>query len=147
MKIAGILTLFIARAMTSSLRINGEVEIDEDGKTILITGTPLGKRKALRQRYKTSDVLVFEGNIPLKCDSDSGSRMHINSCMNLVGTPAEIRRWVETKNLNPHARLDTILACDMDLPPDAEYLPVFPEVPTDHAVVRRAREAAAAATA
>jgi hypothetical protein len=45
---------------------------------------------------------VFGGwEVPFKADTDSGGEMISgNACLNLVGDPAVILEWIETKQLN-----------------------------------------------
>lgn len=117
-----------------------------------------GKRKEFHLDVNPASDLVFAGHGTVLVDGDvmssdpAISRMVShgfsgNACINLAGTVDEIRELITTRNLNPDFRKhDAVLA----LPPADEARtwynhdkaePVFPEVPTTHAVIRRIRAA------
>ncbi len=117
-----------------------------------------GKRKEFHLDVNPASDLVFAGHGAVLVDHDvmssdpATSRMIChgfsgNACINLAGTVEEIRELIVTRNLNPDFRNhDAVLA----LPPADEARtwydhskaePVFPDVPTSHAVVRKIRAA------
>ena len=89
-------------------------------------------------------ALIFEGwDIPIKYDGEietqgtyfKTSTSRGNACLNLVGDIQLIKEWVQSKNLNENfTRFDEVIHIDGD-----KETPVFPEVPTHHAVVERIR--------
>ena len=61
-----------------------------------------------------------------------------NACLNIHGTVEEVRALIGTHNLNENFRaFDTVMAIDVETD---EATPVYPEVPTGHAVVLKERE-------
>ena len=118
-------------------------DIDHDGNPIFVIGR---KRKLQQFNDKArTDMLVFEGwDIPLKCDSDQEGNytMRGNACYNFLGDVKTIRDYIENNNINEFFnRFDAILACEPGTNNGATEIPVFPEVPTTHAVVIRVRKA------
>jgi len=89
-------------------------------------------------------ALIFDGwDIPIKYDGEiqrMGKHFMLstsrgNACLNLVGDIQLIKEWVQSKNLNENfTRFDEVIHIDGD-----KETPVFPEVPTHHAVVERIR--------
>ena len=60
-----------------------------------------GKRRKEFFLDLPSDALVFDGwEVPFTADTDGGGMISGNACFNLVGDPAVIRDWIETKQLN-----------------------------------------------
>ena len=97
--------------------------------------------------YK-NDTLIFRNVYPFKISGEM-SRQSTNgftvttrsgnACLNIYGTPEEIRFAIEHNNINKaFSRFDLVIA--LDPLTDAET-PVYPEVQTDNAVVKRIREA------
>jgi hypothetical protein len=91
------------------------------------------------------DAIVLEGwNVPFRTDLESGGVCSGNACFNLVGDPAVIREWIETRAVLPvseDAKAKIIVqrtprtVCDDR---GAELL--YPTIPTHHAVIDRLRE-------
>jgi len=113
-----------------------------------------GKRK--QQKFNEPigrDMLVFKGwDIQLKIDdeqepydSETGFTHKVicgNACFNFMGSPEFVRSFINNNNINEHfARWDTILAHGNQVSGnDESAIPVYPEEPTTHAVVKRIRE-------
>ena len=103
-----------------------------------------GQRKMFYLPKFNESALIFEGwDLPIKTDGDISiqgpvfktSTMRGNACLNLVGDIQLIKEWVQSKNLNENfTRFDEVIHIDGD-----KETPVFPEVPTHHAVVERIR--------
>lgn len=100
-------------------------------------------------------ALVFEGLTDRQSDADAvtGHRVtrgfygaHANGLLNIVGAVPDLRRWIETENRNPlFTAFDLVIAVRFEADQAGRLcrrieLPVFPEVPTEHAIVRRIRE-------
>jgi hypothetical protein len=118
-----------------------------------------GKRKEFHLDVPSERTLVFSGHGVVMRDWDlprvrePGRHCTVttfagNACINLGGTAVGIRTLIETRNLNPgFSGYD----CVMAIPPVGDsyamdtFIPVFPEVPSHHAVVQRYRAAAPAA--
>jgi len=103
-----------------------------------------GQRKMFYLPKFNESALIFDGwDIPIKYDGEitrqgahfQTSTIRGNACLNLVGDMQLIREWVQSKNLNENfTRFDVVIHID-----GAKETPVFPEVPTSHAVVERIR--------
>jgi hypothetical protein len=118
------------------------------------TGEPFwverGKRKQkIFAQPVGRDMLVLEGwDLPLRIDQDQnkadGYIICGNACLNFLGRPEFVRDFIDKHNLNEYfARQDVILAHgDKVIANGAEEsgVPVYPEAPTTHAVVKRMRE-------
>lgn len=96
-----------------------------------------------------NNKLVFRNTYPFKISGEISrndpnslftvTKMSGNACINIYGTPEEIRFSIEHNNINKaFTSFDSVIALDPDT--DAET-PVYPEVQTEHAVVKRIREA------
>jgi len=126
-----------------AMTVKREIEITGElgGK---VTFKPKGKRKQYYLPTFTESSLVFAGwDLPIKIDSEvekMGTYFMIstsrgNACLNLVGPIETIREYVQTKNLNENfTRFDEVIHIDGE-----KETPVFPDVPTHHAVVERIR--------
>jgi hypothetical protein len=113
-------------------------------KTRLGTYRQRGKRQEF---YLTlaKDTLVFEGwDIPFQVDTDGGGMFSGNACYNLVGDPAVIRQWIETRQLNPEvgdeARAKILVWPEKRDNVNAEGTLLYPEIRTSHAVIKRMKE-------
>ena len=94
-----------------------------------------------------NDTLIFRNVYPFKISGEvsrpSGTgftvtKMSGNACINIYGTPEDIRFSIEHNNINKSfTKYDVVIALDPDT--DAET-PVYPEVQTEHALVKRIRE-------
>jgi len=103
-----------------------------------------GERKMFYLPTFNESALIFEGwDIPIKYDGEittqgayfQTSTSRGNACLNLVGDMQLIKEWVQSKNLNENfTRFDEVIHIDGE-----KETPVFPEVPTHHAVVERIR--------
>ena len=101
-----------------------------------------GKRKEILLAIKHQ--LVFKGwDIPVKTDSElygpGGSVMRGNACINLMGTPDDVRGYVEANNIKPQAKKSHIVAISGP-GSDAAEVPVYPELYDGHAVIDRMLE-------
>jgi len=123
--------------------------LTSDGKQIF-KEPKKGARKKFTIRPFNDEVMAFVGDVPFKIDSEittndgvfSSRIMRGNACFNLVGDSSEIKDWIMNRNINPDfKKYDYVLLVDGD-----KEIPLFPEVPTSHAVVARVREAMPAAT-
>ena len=114
------------------------------------TKTRLGTFRQPRKRKEfyfdlAADVLVFDGwDVPFKPDTEGGGMFSGNACYNLVGDPAVIREWVETKQLNPGVG-DQTKATILAWPEkrdnvNAEGTLVYPEIRSSHAVINHMKE-------
>ena len=86
------------------------------------------------------DWAIFEGwDRPITCDTDrygqrSVSIMRGNACYNFMGTPEQVRAWIEAGQLNPFFETYKALAIEGQL-----ETVVFPEhvITGNHAVIDR----------
>ena len=108
--------------------------------------------KGARKKFHTpnltnneKDVLTFLNCNPFKISGEiarrSGGMMVTsfsgNACLNIHGTVEKVKDIV-AQNLNENFRaFDTVMAIDVETD---EATPVYPEVPTGHAVVLKERE-------
>jgi len=108
-------------------------------------------KKGARKKFHTpkitdgeKDQLIFLNCKPFKIAGEiarsSGGMMVTsfsgNACLNIHGTVEEVKEIV-AQNLNENFRaFDTVMAIDVETD---ESTPVYPEVPTGHAVVLRER--------
>lgn len=134
-------------AMTNKMEIKVR-DIDADGNVVFVFK---GKRKLKTFMDDTrTKMIVFPGwEIPLKIDSDQetpkgeymGGYMTCgNACYNFMGTPDEVRHYIDKNNLNEYFnRHDAVLAHGKKVI-SGSGVPVYPEVPTTHAVVLKIRE-------
>jgi hypothetical protein len=92
------------------------------------------------------DTLVFDGwEVPFKADTDDGAGnvFQGNACFNLVGDPAVIRDWVETKQLNSKVSEQDrgkILVWPQERSSDTEPQLLYPEIRTSHHVIAQLKE-------
>ena len=105
-----------------------------------------GKRKDFFFDLKP-DTLVFDGwDVPFKADTEDSSCFSGNACFNLVGDPAVIREWLETKQLNTSvgdqakAKILVWPAKERDSLTIGEGTLLYPEIDTHHAVINRIKE-------
>lgn len=90
------------------------------------------------QAESTNKDAIFEGwEMPILCDSEQGGIIRGNACINLMGTPKDIRSWIDTCNLNPNLDKSNILSIV-----DEVETVVYPElvVTGTHAVIDRILE-------
>jgi len=105
-----------------------------------------GKRKRYLLRLQSRDYAsapvkpfrdaVFAGwDQPVLADTDQRTGvMRGNACYNFLGTPAEVRTWIDAGQLNPNFPREHALAIEGD----AERA-VYPEMETTHAVMNRVK--------
>lgn len=123
---------------------------EHNGKPVFKESPKKRKKFTLREdleNYGPSN-LVFRNVYPFKISGEvsrpSGTgftvtKMSGNACLNIYGTPEEIRFSIEHNNINKaFTKYDAVIALDPET--DVET-PVYPEVQTEHAVVKRIREA------
>jgi hypothetical protein len=147
------ITLFtIDSMMAMTHRYELEIRQPLEPKPVGYAGRQL--RVALvRQRGKRRDqyldldpdAIVLDGwDVPFRTDTESGGVCSGNACFNLVGDPAVIRQWIETRAVLPvsdQAKAKIVVQrgartrCDDS---GAELL--YPDIPTHHAVIDRLRE-------
>lgn len=120
-----------ALAMTSA----SELKIHENSERGVIY-TEGRKRKKYRLNLDSlTDMAIFEGwDQPVKADSEDGSMIHGNACLNFIGTPEEVRNWINEKQLNPNLNKGKIICRETA---DGTEKQVFPEnyTPGEHAVI------------
>lgn len=129
-------------ALTTKTEIR-VAKIDDAGEPVIAL-----RRKRTLHKFRDGlgrDKLVFEGwDIPLKVDSEQEGSfvMNGNACFNFLGDAEGIRSFVSEKNLNEYfSRHDAILAHGERVRPGGDSaIPVYPEVPTTHAVIKQIRE-------
>ena len=121
-----------------------------DGKPIFTDNKKGARKKYTMRSLDKKDMLVFLGDAPFKTDGEvpvslrgdgifTSTMMRGNACLNLVGDPVVIKDYILNKNLNTSFTcFDYVLIIDVDA--DKET-PLFPDVPTSHAVVERVRKA------
>jgi hypothetical protein len=91
-------------------------------------------------------MLLFDGwKVPLKIDSEQGGGSYVvcgNACFNFLGDPQAVRQYIDDHNLNPYFnRHDAVLAHGNRVSTGGDSaIPVYPEVPTTHAVIKDIRE-------
>ena len=104
-----------------------------------------GKRRKEFFLDLPSDALVFDGwEVPFTADTDGGGMISGNACFNLVGDPAVIRDWIETRQLNSEVGDDvkgTILVWPEDRP-NISVQPklLYAELKTSHSVIESLKE-------
>lgn len=139
-------TLAMTRRTFLEVRsVSEPIKVPGDGEERIRLGT---YRVPRRRRESFLDVpptwLMFDGwNVPFKADTDGPGMSAGNACYNLVGA-AVIRHWIETKNLNPgigDADKAKVLAWSEFQDSASEGTLVFPEIPSNHAVVKRLKAA------
>lgn len=100
------------------------------------------KRKTYHTSLKPNQDLIIPGWGHLPTDADAYHCFCANACLNLAGSIEDVKTLVE-KNINPNfTAYDTVLALPTPHTqlPDHDGLMVFPEYPTNHAVISRMRE-------
>ena len=134
---------FMAQTTHTAVKATGQYTAD--GKPVF-TENKEGARKRFTLREFKKDTLVFLGDVPFKTDGETElgggegvfttRMMRGNACLNFTGNPAEIKEWIETKNINKNfTAYDAVIHIDGE-----KETPLFPEVPTTHAVVLGIRE-------
>jgi hypothetical protein len=91
--------------------------------------------------------MVFDGwDVPFKADTEDSGCFSGNACFNLVGDPAFIREWVETKQLNisvgdpAKAKILVWPTKERDSLTIGEGTLLYPEIDTHHAVINHIKE-------
>jgi len=100
------------------------------------------KRKTYYTSLRPNQDLIIPGWGHLETDADAYHCFCANACFNLAGSLEEVKALVE-KNINPNfSAYDTVLAIPVPHTqlPDHDGLLVYPEHPTNHAVIARMRE-------
>ena len=129
-----------------TFKATGDYSLDKP----IFTDNKKGARKKFTLRpFEKPDQLVFLGDTPFKSDGEvtkpvvtagcfTSTLMRGNACLNLVGDIEVIKDWVLNKNINKNfTRFDEVIHIGGgELETET---PVFPEVPTSHAVVERIR--------
>jgi hypothetical protein len=122
------------------------VKVGYEGRnTRLGTYRVRGKRQDYFLDLKP-DTLVFDDwDVPFKADTEDSSCFSGNACFNLVGDPAVIREWVETRQLNSsvgeQARAKILVwPKERDSLHMGEGTLLYPEIETGHAVINRIKE-------
>ena len=120
--------------------------IDYSGETKTRLGTFKLPRKQKEFYFDlAADVLVFDGwDVPFKPDTAGSGMISGNACYNLVGDPAVIRQWIETRQLNPkvgdEARAKILVWPEKRDNVNAEGTLLYPEIRTSHAVINRLKD-------
>lgn len=103
----------------------GEYHLNGGRKTYCLTVRP------------TQDVVIL-GWGHLATDIGEYRSFTGNACINIAGTPDQVRELIE-KNINSNfSRFDIILAAPVSLA-EADYLEVYPDTPTSHAKILEKR--------
>jgi hypothetical protein len=136
---------FMAQTTRSSVKSTGE----------MYKGTPVFKKneKGARSKFtlrnlESPETLLFEGvDLPFKIDGEvtvnqnngfTSTLVRGNALINLVGDADEIKKYIETKNLNPFFNaFDRINHCEGQ---EKETL-LYTEAPTDSRMVLDKRQA------
>lgn len=121
-------------------------EYTPEGKPVFTKNEKGARKKVTLRAFGKSD-LVFSGDVPFKLDSEvqqpsttpgifSVTHWRGNACINLVGHGGTIVHHIIKANLNPEfIAYDIVMLIEND-----KEIPLFPEHPTNHAVVLRVRE-------
>ena len=151
LKKGDIITIFgISDWMASTTHATFKATGDYSQDKPIFTDNKKGARKKFTFRaLDKNDQLVFLGDAPFMADGEvtipavppsifTKKVMRGNACLNLVGDPEVIKDWILNKNINKNfSRFDSVILIS------GEFLnketPLFPEVPTDPAVVQRIR--------
>jgi hypothetical protein len=123
------------------------IKVGYEGKNTRVgTYRVRGKRKEFFLDLKL-DTLVFDcWDVPFKADTEDSSCFSGNACFNLVGDPAVIREWVDTRQLNSgvgdqaKAKILVWPAKERDSLTIGEGTLLYPEIDTHHAVINRIKE-------
>jgi len=98
-----------------------------------------GKRKPHYLQFKPEVSLVIPGWGHPERDADAYHSFTMNACINIAASPDEIRGLVE-RNLNPlFTAHDRLLSAERPLT-EGEYIMVYPDSPTEHAVIQGMRD-------
>lgn len=132
-----------------AVTVKTEVTCVTGGDLTTATFKEKGKRKQIQFTGKPKSMLVFEGWNIIRVDSDT-SRFSGNACFNLLGTTEEVRQLIETKNLNQEVEKSKILAIEQTTKTTTQGFEeitvkenlVYPEIDTDHAVIKQLKEKA-----
>lgn len=148
MKVGGKYTCFHIDSMMAMTH-KAEIQVKEINPEHFVF-VARGKRKLLMKRWESRsyqsaplepiDWAIFEGwDQPITCDTDrygqgSVSIMRGNACYNFMGTPEQVRAWIEAGQLNPFFETYKALAIEGQL-----ETVVFPEhvITGNHAVIDR----------
>jgi hypothetical protein len=105
-----------------------------------------GKRKSFYLDLDLSGTLVIPGwNLGIPCDHEKYQSFAMSATMNLAASPEVIREMV-SRNINPNfSEHDRIVAYPeaMDMPNPKTGMLVYPDAPTNHAVIQQMKEAQA----
>ena len=119
------------------------------GKHRLGTFKRFRKRGEFHLDVKLHGTLIVPDWGNLLVDHEAYGNFACSATLNIAGSVEAIRELV-SKNINPHFTAhDTLLSfpAAWNEMPDQEGVPVFPDAPTAHAVIERAREKFNSATA
>jgi hypothetical protein len=98
-------------------------------------------RSVYHLTLRPNQDLVIPGWDHLESDIGAYGTFSGNACLNLAGTPEQVRELVEL-NINPNfIKHDIILAAPVPWT-EAEYLEVYPDTPTNHGIITQKRAAA-----
>lgn len=133
---------WMANIIKSVYKATGETHTN--GKPIF-KDNKKGTRKQFTLKDFNDSTLVFSGMVPFRIDSEviierpgsafTSRMMRGNACLNLVGDPTVIRKYIQHDNLNENfKRYDEVILIEGE-----KETCLFPEVETSHAVVMRIR--------
>jgi hypothetical protein len=110
-------------------------------KTRVGTVRQRGKRKELYFDLGPDDILLDGWNVPFRMDTECDGVFAGNACFNIVGDPAEVRQYIETRAIRPltdDAKARIIVAREPRTTcSDNGTELLYPEIQTHHAVVNR----------
>lgn len=112
------------------------------GKHRLETFKRFRKRGEFHLDVKLHGTLIVPGWGNLPVDHEAYGKFACSATINIAGSVEQVRE-LASKNINPHFTAhDTLFSFPgaWNEMPDREGIPVFPNAPTAHAVIERARE-------
>lgn len=133
---------FMAQTTKGQAKATGQTT--SEGKPIFKENKKGARKLFTLRNLDKKDTLVFAGDVPFKVDSEAvitgqGLTTRIirgNACINLVGDREVIKDYINNHNLNESfTAYDAVMLIVGD-----KEMPLYPEVPTQHAVVERIRK-------
>lgn len=109
-----------------------------DGDWWIGVGRRYRKRDEIYICVNPSKDIIVPGWGNVQTDVEAFGSFIGNACINLSASPDEIKELL-AKNLNPHfAAHDLIMSAEKPWT-EGDYIPVYPETPSTHAVVEQLR--------
>lgn len=133
---------FMASTTHGEFKATGMVS---NGQAVFTENKKGARKKFTLRNLEAPDRLVFIGSAPFKTDGEtelpgsgpfSSRMMRGNACFNLTGDPEVIKDWIQNKNINEKfTQFDSVIWINSE----GKEIPLFPEVETNHAVVKSIR--------